>query len=76
MRKNFFYIRTNNVTKIRGEKYARINFSRNRRVVRTKNVGKKTVGNRAKKRFLFSLEYLDQKWGNNKSETFFPETQT
>jgi len=43
LRKNVFYIHTNVVTKIKGVKNARNNFSRNARIVRAKNVVKKST---------------------------------
>ena len=46
-----------------GGKNARNIFSRNTRIVRAKNVGKKIVGKSAKNVFLYSHEYRDQKWG-------------
>ena len=72
--KPFFYIHTNIVNK-NGEKNARNNFSRNKRIVRPKNVGKKSSEKSAKNVFLYSHEYRDQKmWGKTR-ETIFPETQ-
>ena len=66
MQKAFFYIHTNIVTKKWGEQNARNNFSRNTLIVRAKNVGKKIVGKRCEKRFLYSHEYRDQKIGGTK----------
>ena len=45
------------------EKNARNNFFRNTRIVRSKNVGKKSSGKCAKKRFLYSHEYRDLEEG-------------
>ena len=61
VRKNVFYINTNVVTKKWGVKNARNNFSINRRIVRTKNVGKKIVVIKCEKRFLYSHECREQK---------------
>ena len=44
VRKTFFYIHTNTVTKKWGEKKARNNFSGKTLIVRAKNVGQKIVG--------------------------------
>jgi len=72
VRKNVFYIHTNIVTKIWGEKNARNNFSRNTRIVRPKNVAKKIVGKKSVKRFLYLLEYHDQKMaGKKRAKQFF-----
>jgi len=58
-----------------GTKNARINFSRNTRFLRTKNVGKKSSVKSGKKRFLYSHEYRDQKMGGEKMrDGNFPET--
>ena len=59
-----------------GRKYARNDFSRNTRIVRAKNVGKKIVGKKCEKPFfLYSHEYRDQKiWGKKTRETILPET--
>ena len=58
-----------------GGKNARNNFSRNTRIVRKKNVGKKIVGKSAKNVFLYSHEYREQKMGGGKTrETIFPKT--
>ena len=59
-KKNVFYIHTNIVTK-KGGKNKRYNFSRNTRIVRAKNFGKKIVGKKCEKNFLCSHEYRDQK---------------
>jgi len=71
--KNFFYIHTNIVTKYGGGKRAK-QFFGNTRIVRSKNVGKKIVGKSAKKVFLYSHEYRDQKMGGKTRETIFPGT--
>jgi len=63
VRKTFFYIHTNIVTKKWGEKNSRNNFSRNTRIVRSKYVGKKIVGKKCENVFLYSHEYCDQKMG-------------
>ena len=54
-----------------GEKNARNNFSRNIRIVRAKNLGKRSSGKRAKKRFLYSHEYRDTKRGGNLAKQVF-----
>ena len=55
-------------------KNAKNNFSRNTRIVRAKNVGKK-VGKKCEKRFLYSYEYPEQKMvGKRTREIIFPET--
>ena len=74
VRKHVFYIHTNIVTKKWEEKNARNNFSRNTPIERAKNVGKKSSQKSAKKRFLYSYEYRDQKMGGKKRERIFPET--
>jgi len=71
VRKNVFYIQTNIVTKIWG-KNARNNFSRNTRIVRAKSVAKKIIGKKSEKRFLYLLEYHDQKMaGKKRTKQFF-----
>ena len=74
MRKNVFYIHTNFVTEKWGQKNARNNFSRNTRIVRAKNVWKKSSLKSAKKHFLYSHEYRGQKRGEKMREGNFPET--
>ena len=74
-RKTFFYIHTNIVTKKWGEQNEQNNFSRYTRIVRAKNVGKKSSEKSAKNVFLYSHEYRDQKMGGKTRETIFPETQ-
>jgi len=54
-----------------GGKNALNNFSRNTRIVRQKNVGKKSSEKSAKKRFLYSQEYRDQKIGGKKRAIHF-----
>jgi len=45
-------------------------------IVRAKNVGKKTPQKIPKKRFLYSHEYRDQKWGGkNARNNFFSNTR-
>jgi len=64
------------VTKKWGGKNARNNFSRNTLVVRAKNVGKKIVGKKCEKRFLYSHKYRYQKMGGGKNaRNNFSETQ-
>ena len=73
-----FLIHTNIVTKQWGQKNARINFSRNTRFLRAKNVGKKSSVKCAKKRFSYSHEYRDQKMGGKKcaKEIFHKHTNS
>ena len=72
MRKTFFYIHTNIVTKKWREQNARNNFSSKTLIVRVKNVGKQIVGKNAKSVFLYSHEYRDQKMGGTKrAKQFF-----
>ena len=52
-------------------KNARINFSRNTRIVRAKNVGEKSSEKSKKKHFLFSHEYRDQKMGEENARNNF-----
>jgi len=61
VRINVFYFHTNIVTKKWGQKNERNNFYRNTRIERAKNVGKKSSVKSAKKRFLYSHEYRDEK---------------
>ena len=59
------------MTKKWGVKKARNNFSRNTRIVRTKNVGKKIVVIKCENRFLYSHECRDQKiWGKKHAKQF------
>ena len=51
MRKTFFYIDTNIVTKKWAQQNARNNFSINTLIVRAKNVGKKNVGKKCEQGF-------------------------
>ena len=70
-----FYIHTNIMNKKWGEKNARNNFSRNTRIVRAKNVGKKIVGKKCEKRFFIFTQNRDQKMGGGETrETIFSET--
>jgi len=46
-----------------GGKNAQNNFSRNKPIERAKNVGEKSSQKSAKKLFLYSQEYRDQKMG-------------
>ena len=68
--KNVFYIHTNVVTKKWGGK-TRVTIFQKKRIVRSKNVGKKIVGKRCEKRFLYSHEYRDQKIGGIKRGNYF-----
>ena len=66
MQKAFFHIHTKIVTKKWGQQNARNSFSRKTLIVRVKNVGKKIVGKKCEKRFLYTHEYRDQKMGGEK----------
>ena len=70
MRKTFFYIHTNIVTKKWGGINARNNFSRNTLIVREKN-GEKIVGKSKKNVFLHSHKYRYQKIGGKKARNNF-----
>ena len=74
MRKTFFYIHTNIVTKKWGEQNARNNFSRNTLIVRAKNVWEKIVEKSEKNVFYIHTNIVTKKWGGKTRETFFPET--
>ena len=74
LRKKFFYIHTNIVTKKCWEQNVQNNFSRNTRIVRAKNVGKKMSERSAKKVFYIHKNILTKKWGEKTGETIFPET--
>ena len=76
VRKNVFYIHTNIVTKKWRGGNAGNNFSRNTRMVRAKMLGKKSPQKCAKKRFLYSLEYRDQKMVGKKSAKQFFQKHT
>ena len=71
VRKNVFYIHSNIVTKKSGENHALNNFSRHTRIVPSKNVGKKSSERSAKKRFLNTHEYRDQKMRGKKARNNF-----
>jgi len=74
VRKTFFYIHTNIVTKKWGKKLAKQCFQKHTNSG-SKKVWKKIVGKKCEKRFLYSHEYCDQKMTGNKTrETIFPET--
>ena len=70
MRDTFFYIHTNIMTKKWG-KNARNNFSRNTRIVRSKNVGKKIRREKFLSRFIYSHEYRDQKMAEKNTRNNF-----
>ena len=61
--KRFFIFTQISLPKNGGGKNAQNNFSRNTRLVRSKNVGKKSRKKSAKNVFLYSHEYRDQKMG-------------
>ena len=72
MRKAFFYIHTNIVTKKWGEQNARNNFSRNTFIVQAKNVWEKIVGKSEKNVVLYSHKYRYKKTGGKKrAKQFF-----
>ena len=56
------------------EKNARKFFSRNTRIGYPKNVGKKSSQKSAKKCFLKTHLYCDEKWGEKSEKKFLPET--
>ena len=57
-----------------GGKNARNNFSRNTRIVRAKNVGKKIVSKKCENTFfIFTLIREQKMGGGGKRETIFPE---
>ena len=58
----------------KGTKKARNNFSRNTRIVRAKNVGKKIVYKKCEKIFYIHTNIVTKKWVENTGETIFPET--
>jgi len=70
VRKHVFYKHTNIVIKKWG-KNARKIFSRNTRIPRAKNDGKKSSGKSAKTRFLQTHKYRDQKMGGKNARKFF-----
>ena len=59
-----------------GGKTARNNFSRNTRIVLSKNVGKKSSEKSAKNVFLYSHEYRDEKMGGTKRPKQFFQKHT
>ena len=71
VRKTFFYIHTNIVTKKWGGINARNNYSRNTRIVREKNVGKKIVGKKCEKPFFIFTQNRDQKMGGKNARNNF-----
>ena len=76
MRKTFFYIHTNIVPKNGEGKNRAKQFLQKRRIVRSKNVGKKIVGKKCEKRFfIFTQISLPKNGGEKQRETIFPETQ-
>ena len=76
VRKTFFYIHTNIVTKKWWEQNAQNNFSRYTRIVRAKNFGEKIVVKNCENRFfIFTRISLTKNGGKKTRETIFPETQ-
>jgi len=69
LRKIFFYIHTNIVTKKWGKTRETI-FPETHQSCQQKMLGKKSSEKSAKKRFLYSHEYGDQKWGVNARNHF------
>jgi len=59
-----------------GGKTRKNNFSRNTRIVREKYVGEKSLEKSAKTRFLYSLEYRDQKMGGKERAKLFFQKHT
>ena len=57
-----------------GGKNGRNNFSSNTRIVRAKKVGRKIVGESAKKRFYIHTNIVTIKWRKKRRESIFPET--
>ena len=55
-------------------KNARNNFSRNTRIVRARNVGKKSSEKGRKNVFYIHTNIVTKKWGQKMPETIFPET--
>ena len=79
MRKTFFYIHTNIVTKKWGQQNGRNNFSRNTLIVRAKNVGKKIVGKKWEKRFFLFTRISWPKnggWGKRAKQFFQKHTNS
>ena len=60
-------------TKKMGGKNTGNNFSRNTRIVRAKNVGKKTSEKVRKSVFYISTNIVPKNWGEKTRETIFPE---
>jgi len=58
----------------KGGKNAQNKFSRNKRIVRAKNVGKKIVGIMGKNVFYINTDIVTKKWGKKTHETICPET--
>ena len=75
VRKTFFYIPTNIVTKKWGGKNGRNNFSRNTLIVQAKNVGKKIVGKSAKNVFYIHTNVVTKKWGGKIARNNFSEIE-
>jgi len=74
VRKTFFYIHTNIVTKKLDEKTRKTIFPETHEWCEQKMLGKKSSEKSAKNVFLYSDEYRDQKREGKKRETIFPET--
>ena len=76
MPKQFINNHTNIVTKKQGEINDRNNFCRNTRIVRAKNVGKKSTEKIAKNVFLYSHEYRAEKMVGKKRAKQFLQKHT
>ena len=74
LRKNVFYIHTNIVSKKWRKKTRETIFPETQLQSELKMLGNKSSHKSAKRRFLYSYEYRDQKMGGKKRETIFPET--
>ena len=71
VRKTFFYIHTNIVTKKWGEQNVRNNFSSKTLIVRSKNVRKKIVGKIGKTFFYIPTNIVTKKWGGKNGRNNF-----
>ena len=74
MRKNVFYIHTNILSQKRGQRNVPNNFFRYTRIVRKKNVGKKSSEKGRKNVFYIHTNIVTKKCGQKMHETIFPET--
>ena len=74
VRKTFFYIHTNIVTKKWGEQNARNNFSSKDTNSESKKCWEKNLGKKCENVFYIPTNIVTKKWGGKKRETIFPET--